>query len=86
MLRFPDQHLDPGALKRFSEQCGEIQGGATRERDLTREYPEIDILSNLRGDGKYIGSPDAGQDWHTNMTYRRVPERALRHPHPAPRR
>jgi taurine dioxygenase len=47
VLRFPNQHLDLGALKRFSEQFGEIQGGATRERDLTREYPEIDILSNL---------------------------------------
>ena len=72
MLRFPDQHLDLGALKRFSEQFGEIQGAATR--GPTRpEYPEIDILSNLKEDGKYIGSPDAGQDWHTDMTYRDVP-------------
>ena len=73
VLRFPDQHLDLGALKRFSEQFGEIQSGATRERDPTREYPEIDILSNLKEDGKYIGSSDAGQDWHTDMTYREVP-------------
>ena len=72
VLRFPDQHLDPGALKRFSEQFGEIQGSATRDRDNSREYPEIDILSNLKEDGKYIGSPDAGQDWHTDMTYRDV--------------
>jgi hypothetical protein len=27
----------------------------------------------LKEDGKYIGSPDAGQDWHTDMTYREVP-------------
>jgi len=73
VLRFPDQHLDLGALKRFSEQFGEIQGPATRGRDPTQEYPEIDILSNLKEDGKYIGSPDAGQDWHTDMTYREVP-------------
>jgi taurine dioxygenase len=73
VLRFPGQHLDLGALKRFSEQFGEIQGGATRAPDPTREYPEIDILSNLKEDGKYIGSPDAGQDWHTDMTYREVP-------------
>ncbi len=72
VLRFPDQHLDLGALKRFSEQFGEIQGSATRDRDNSREYPEIDILSNLKEDGKYIGSPDAGQDWHTDMTYRDV--------------
>ena len=73
VLRFPGQHLDLAALKRFSEQFGEIQGGATREPDPTREYPEIDILSNLKEGGKYIGSPDAGQDWHTDMTYREVP-------------
>jgi taurine dioxygenase len=73
VLRFPDQHLDLGELKRFSEQFGEIQGPATRERDATNPYPEIDILSNLKEDGHYIGSPDAGQDWHTDMTYRAVP-------------
>jgi taurine dioxygenase len=73
VLRFPDQHLDLGALRRFSEQFGEIQGPATRGHDSTQEYPEIDILSNLKEDGHYIGSPDAGQDWHTDMTYREVP-------------
>ncbi len=73
VLRFPDQHLDLGALKRFSEQFGEIQGSPVRGLDQTREYPEIDILSNLKEDGNYIGSPDAGQDWHTDMTYREVP-------------
>ena len=73
MLRFPDQHLDLGALQRFAEQFGEIQGGGNREHDPTQEYPEIDILSNLKENGKYIGSPDAGRDWHTDMTYREVP-------------
>jgi taurine dioxygenase len=73
VLRFPDQHLALGELKRFSEQFGEIQGPATRGRDPTQEHPEIDILSNLKEGGEYIGSPDAGQDWHTDMTYREVP-------------
>lgn len=73
VLRFPNQHLHLGDLKRFSEQFGEIQGPATRGRAETQEYPEIDILSNLKEDGNYIGSPDAGQDWHTDMTYREVP-------------
>ncbi|MGE5270229.1 MAG: TauD/TfdA dioxygenase family protein [Thiohalocapsa sp.] len=73
VLRFPGQHLDLGALKRFSERFGEIQGSATRELDTTREYPEVGILSNLKVDGKYIGAPDAGQDWHTDMTYRETP-------------
>ena len=72
VLRFPDQHLDLGALKRFAEQFGKIQGG-NREHDPTQEYPEIDILSNLKGNSKYIGIPDAGWDGHTDMTYREVP-------------
>jgi alpha-ketoglutarate-dependent taurine dioxygenase len=73
VLRFPGQHLELADLKRFSERFGEIQGSPTRDLDKTREFPEIDILSNLKEDGKYIGSPDAGQDWHTDMTYREVP-------------
>src|SRR6266446_3286787 len=74
VLRFPDQQLDLAALKGFSERFGEIQGGGVpRAADQSREFPEIDILSNLKVDGKYIGSPDAGQDWHTDMTYREVP-------------
>jgi len=73
VLRFPDQHLDLASLKRFSEFFGEIQGNPIRDADPMREYPEIGILSNLTEDGKYIGSPDAGQDWHTDMTYREVP-------------
>jgi taurine dioxygenase len=40
VLRFPEQHLDLGQLKRFSEQFGEIQGGGVpREPHHTREYP-----------------------------------------------
>jgi taurine dioxygenase len=73
VLRFPNQHLDLAALKRFSERFGEIQESPLRDADPAREYPEIDILSNPKEDGKYIGSPDAGQDWHIAMTYREVP-------------
>jgi taurine dioxygenase len=73
VLRFPDQQLDLASLKRFSELFGEIQGNPIRDADPAREYPEIGTLSNLKEDGKYIGSPDAGQDWHTDMTYREVP-------------
>jgi taurine dioxygenase len=29
------------------------------------------ILSNMRKDGKQIGANDAGQGWHTDMSYSR---------------
>jgi taurine dioxygenase len=70
VLRFPGQHLDIGDVKRFSELFGEIQGNPIAATDPTRPFPEVGILSNLKENGAYIGSPDAGQDWHTDMSYR----------------
>ena len=73
VLRFPDQELSVGDVQRFSELFGEIQGSISRRPDPDKmEHPNVGILSNLRQDGKYIGSPDAGQDWHTDMSYRDV--------------
>ena len=68
VLRFPDQQLDIGDLRRFSERFGEIQGPSLSPDDAAY----VGILSNLKEDGRYIGSPDAGQDWHTDMSYRDV--------------
>jgi taurine dioxygenase len=70
VLRFPDQQLDIGDVKRFSELFGEIQGNPIAATEVTRPYPEVGILSNIKENGTYIGSPDAGQDWHTDMSYR----------------
>ncbi len=70
VLRFPAQHIELGDLKRFSEMFGEIQGGAISAVAPDRPFPEIGILSNIKEDGDYIGLPDAGQDWHTDMSYR----------------
>jgi taurine dioxygenase len=70
VLRFPDQRLDIGDVKRFSELFGEIQGNPIRAMDVTQTFPEVGILSNIKENGTYIGSPDAGQDWHTDMSYR----------------
>lgn len=72
VVRFPDQHIELGDLKRFSEMFGEIQGNPISAINRDRPYPEIGILSNVKENGAYIGSPDAGQDWHTDMSYRDV--------------
>jgi taurine dioxygenase len=68
VLCFPDQHLDMNTLRQFSERFGEIQGPSLSPDDRAH----VGTLSNLKEDGKYIGSPDAGQDWHTDMSYRDV--------------
>lgn len=72
VLRFPNQTLEPGDVSRFSALFGEIQGNPIGRMDTKRDHPEVGILSNLKENGAYIGSPDAGQDWHTDMTYRDV--------------
>lgn len=73
VLRFPDQHLDMDLLRRFSLRFGEIQGPSTGAPDVAKAtYAEVGILSNIKENGAYIGLPDAGQDWHTDMSYRDV--------------
>ena len=68
VLRFPDQRLDAVALKAFSGRFGPIQGSVTG-RFHDPEVPEVGILSNIVEDGQPIGLADAGQDWHTDMSY-----------------
>ena len=66
---FPISISTWAALRQFSERFGEIQGPSAATPD---NYAHVGTLSNLKEDGKYIGSPDAGQDWHTDMSYRDV--------------
>ena len=68
VLCFPHQLIDAAALKAFSARFGELQvvhGIPYFEPGI----PEVSILSNMVENGKPIGVPDAGQDWHTDMTY-----------------
>ena len=70
VLRFPDQHLDDAALRGFAERFGAIQGSVAKEAAAGRAVAEVGVLSNIREGGQFIGFPDAGQDWHTDMSYR----------------
>lgn len=70
-LRFPGQTLESVELKAFSERFGDIQAGVAKPSKHV-DCPGVGILSNIKVDGEYIGFPDAGQDWHTDMTYREV--------------
>lgn len=70
VLRFPDQTFDRDALLRFSLRFGDIQGPHAATPAAARiTYETVGTLSNLKENGKYIGLPDAGQDWHTDLSY-----------------
>ncbi len=67
VLRFPDQRLDAAALRDFSRRFGSIQEMLTGFHEPG--MPEVGILSNVIENGRPIGLADAGQDWHTDMSY-----------------
>ena len=70
VLRFPRQTLTAAQLKAFSAQLGDLEinvASAFQEPGL----PEVMVLSNMVENGKPIGLSDAGQDWHTDMSYSR---------------
>jgi taurine dioxygenase len=68
VLRFPRQRLSAAQQKAFAARFGELEinvAGTFQEPGI----PEVMILSNIVRDGKPIGMADAGQDWHTDMSY-----------------
>ena len=68
VIRFPRQELSSRQLAEFSARFGELEinvANAYQEPGI----PEVMILSNIVEDGKPIGLADAGQDWHTDMSY-----------------
>ena len=72
VLCFPNQPIDAAALRRFSARFGELQVISSAKGRTEPGMPEVSILSNVVENGRPIGIPDAGQDWHTDMTYNRV--------------
>ena len=69
VVRFPRQRLTARQQKDFAARFGELEvnvaSGAYQEPGI----PEVMILSNIVRGGKPIGLADAGQDWHTDMSY-----------------
>lgn len=68
VLCFPRQTLTAAQLKDFSQHFGALQVSLTGTY-TDPDTPEVMILSNIVEDGKPLGLADAGQDWHTDMSY-----------------
>jgi len=68
VLEFPEQDLTTEQLKNFSQRFGKlyVSPGGRAQAD---GYPEVMILSNMTRDGQALGLKDAGQSWHTDMSY-----------------
>jgi taurine dioxygenase len=72
VLSYPKQELSALQLKSFAQRFGDLEvnvANAYQEPGI----PEVMILSNkVDENGKPMGLSDAGQDWHTDMSYSRM--------------
>ena len=67
-LRFPQQHLVEQDMVAFASRFGSLEVNvAVTATD--QPFPEIMTLSNIVENGVKIGLSDAGQGWHTDMSY-----------------
>ena len=71
VLSYPQQTLTSVQLKQFSERFGRLEVNVANMYQETG-LPEVMILSNKVENGKPLGLSDAGQDWHTDMSYSKM--------------
>ena len=69
VLCFPNQDLTPDTQAAFGGRFGELEVNVAAAGAHEPGHPEMMILSNMKQDGKPLGLHDAGQDWHTDMSY-----------------
>ena len=72
VLRFPRQELTGRELRDFSAQLGDLEINVGSAGYQEPGVPEVMILSNIVENGRPIGLADAGQGWHTDMSYNRM--------------
>ena len=68
VLCFPKQQLETDAFARFGRMFGELEVNVANQFHEPG-FPDVMVLSNITKDGKPVGLGDAGQGWHTDMSY-----------------
>src|SRR5262245_3276517 len=68
VLCFPEQRLTTEEFVRFGCMFGELEINVANQFHEPG-FPEVMVLSNMTVDGKPVGLGDAGQGWHTDMSY-----------------
>src|SRR3954468_21682738 len=79
VLRFRGQRLTDPELLAFSRRFGELDppGPNPYGAPFLAEFPDINVISNVKLEGKPIGNLGDGEAiWHCDMTYVDVPPRA----------
>lgn len=69
VLVFRDQDLSPRAQIDFSARFGPLDQHPADDAVLDG-FPEVLLVSTKRQNGKYIGLPDGGPMWHSDLAYK----------------
>ncbi|MFQ5995713.1 MAG: TauD/TfdA dioxygenase family protein [Acidiferrobacterales bacterium] len=72
VLAIRDQHITPEQHIAFSRRFGELEVHVM-DQYLLPGHPEILLISNKEVNGKPIGLRDAGNEWHTDISYKERP-------------
>jgi len=70
VLVFKDQVLSPADQVAFSRLFGPLDQHPADDAVMP-ERPEVLLVSTKRKDGRFIGLPDAGPMWHSDLAYRK---------------
>lgn len=71
-----DQRITPELQVAFCAQFGECAVNHNAKDFGIDGNPEIYLISNIEENGRAIGTPRAGSEWHTDMSYAKRPARA----------
>jgi len=69
VLVLPGQSLDPRSLVEFTRNFGELDDYATQPFNRHPEINEVFVLTNKRTNGQPSKTYNAGQNWHTDLSY-----------------
>jgi len=78
-----DQSLDTGQLAAFGQRFGPLQPSGRRkvqnkdaDNRVQPDTPNVNFISNIKKNGKNMGSSDAGIYWHSDLCYEEIPSKA----------
>lgn len=69
VLVFPGQNLDPAKLVEFTRRFGQLDDYATQPFNRHPEIKEVMVLTNKRTNVGPSKTYNAGQNWHTDLSY-----------------
>ena len=76
VLVFPGQRIDPVQLVAFSRNFGELEDYESQPFNRHPDINEVMVLTNKKTNGKASPTYNAGQNWHTDLSYTIRPAKA----------